>query len=230
MFGDEIPDVGTIGGNMYDDSGESSATLGGYATPAQYEANLQAMGGNDSLAPTARATSAGGGLADQVLSLVGDFKIPDLKYGDIAQGLAGMYMGQRQRRMARDMRRQIAGNRGAYESQLRNNLQRKDAAAGRRSDYAGRETQLQASLAELDSRNMPAMNQLSAMETSGLGSMLNAGLVTGNRLGWWGQQPSLQTTPNYSAQLPSLSTLGSQPQSYSLMDDQNRNKYRLGGG
>lgn len=234
LFGG-MPDVGTIGGNMYDEDGESSATLGGSFTPVQNDANIQAMGVDPTLdlysTPEKQPTSTGGGVTDfigSVTNALGLNNITPGRFGDLASGLAQLYMGNKQRRMARDFRRQIAGNRGAYEEQLRRNLQRRDAASGRRSDYGGRETQLQASLAELDSRNMPAMAQLSQMETGGLMNMLNAGLVTGNRMGWFNGQPQTQM-PSYSSQLPSLSSLGSQPQTYSLFDDQNKNKYKLGG-
>lgn len=222
-----IPDVGTIGGTMQDDFGESSVTMNS-PTDMQFMANSQAMSADPSMSlpTTASDVPQSNNLLDQVSSIIGN--ISPQQFGNIAQGLAGMYLGYRQRRNARDLRRQLTSNRGAYETQLRQNLERRDAASGRRSNYAGRETQLQAALAELDSRNAPVLSQINNLEMQGLGGMFNSGLVTGNRLGWWGQ-PSVM--PTMSSSMPSLSSLGSTgpTASYSLMDNQNRNRYRLGG-
>lgn len=118
--------------------------------------------------------------------------------GDFAQGLAGLYTGYQQRRQAKDMMSMMGLRRGAYETQLRNNLERRDAAAGRRSDYGGRETQLQASLAELDSRNAPGMNQLMNTKLGGNVSMLQSLLRMGEKQKWFGSQTSSQTPVNYS--------------------------------
>lgn len=53
----------------------------------------------------------------------------------------------------------FSGN-SPYAQQLQQQLARKDAAAGRRSQYGPREVELQARLAELNSRNAPQLNQL----------------------------------------------------------------------
>ncbi len=108
--------------------------------------------------------------------------------GDFAQGLAGVYTGYQQRKQAKDLMSIVGARRGAYETQLRNNLARKDAAAGRRSDYAGRETQLQAALAELDSRNAPGMQQLMNAKLGGQTSILQSLLRLGGKQDWFGSQ------------------------------------------
>ena len=85
-------------------------------------------------------------------------------------------MGGLQYRRARKLEKEMGARRGAYEGNLRRQLERRDAASGRRSNYAGRETQLQASLAELDSRNMPAMMALNNSQFGGLANMFQSGL------------------------------------------------------
>lgn len=226
------PDVGTLGGTMQDGFGESSVTTG-ESTPTQYGANMQAMSVDPQLSlssfsqPQSQTPETSNSLFDQVSNLISG--INPSRVGEVAQGLAGLYLGNKQRRMARDLRRQIGSNRNSYEQQLRQNLARRDAAAGRRSDYGGREVQLQAALADLDSRTAPMLSQLGTAETQGLMNMFNSGLVTGNRLGWWGKQP---TAPSMPTSMPSLSSLGSPgpTASYSLIDNQNKTRYRLGGG
>ena len=162
----------------------------------------------------------------------GPGKVGNLSYGDMAQGLMGMYGGYKQRKQAKDMMGMVGGRRGAYEQQLRGNLRAKDAAAGKRSNYAGRETQLQASLAELDARNAPMMNQLSNQSFGGLANMLQSGAGMAARGGLFGPEfmrgyrapaPQPQATPY-------LGSLIGQPQApadYSL-DYNRRNPF--GGG
>jgi len=146
--------------------------------------------------------------------------------GSWAEGLAGLYAGNKQRKMARDMMRSYGTHRGAYEKQLQRQLQRRDAASGRRSDYGGREVALQSALAELDSRNAPSMMNLQSQQLGGIGSMLQTGLRLGSKLGWL-------PTPSYNApaQQPgytgpqSLSSLNMAPvnSSTSLYDQYKKN-------
>lgn len=150
-------------------------------------------------------------------------------WGDLAQGALGMYGAYKQRKMARDLQSQIGGNRKAYQTQLTRDLQRRDAASGRRSNYAGRATELQSSLAQLDSRNAPALAQLQQAELGGLVNMFQTGLRYGNKAGWFGspdtqQQPAMQ--PQQPLYLPSLIGQQQGPQDYSV--DQQR-KIKLGG-
>ena len=123
------------------------------------------------------------------------------RFGDVAQGLAGIYSGYRRNRAAKELRNQIGGNREAYTNNLRAQLQARDAAAGRRSNYAGRETELQASLAQLDARNAPALSSLNEARYSGLDNMMRSGLQMGGNLGWFGSRysrpdPAFKSIPN----------------------------------
>lgn len=167
----------------------------GSTTPQQskaspYVAQNSPMAYNSTKTTAPDATvQAGGGLSQQFSDFIsGLMPNSPSRVGDISQGLLGMYSGLRRRRAAKELSGQIGANRGAYESQLRKNLQARDAASGRRSNYAGREVELQAALAQLDSRNAPALSQLNEARYSGLDSMLRSGLQMGGNLGWFGQR------------------------------------------
>ncbi len=153
-------------------------------------------------------------------------------WGDLAGSALGMYGAYKQRKMARDLQSQIGGNRKAYQTQLTRDLQRRDAASGRRSNYAGRATELQSSLAQLDSRNAPALAQLQQAELGGLLNMFNTGMRYGDKAGWFGspntqQQPTMQ--PQQPLYLPSMIGQQQGPQDYSL-DQQRKIKLRGYGG
>ena len=122
----------------------------------------------------------------KVLNIGGGTDIPGFsgqQIGNLVQGLAGLYAGNKQRRTAKDLLNQLSGRRDAYSTQLQRNLARKDAASGRRSDYAGREVALQSALAQLDSANTPAMMQLQNAQLGGLGDMLKSGMSFGKNMG-----------------------------------------------
>lgn len=154
-------------------------------------------------------------------------------WGDMAQGLMGLYGGYRQRRDAQKMKASYGPNRAAYGQQLQQQLARRDAASGRRSDYGGRAVELQAKLADLDSRNAPMMAQLSNQSTMGLANMLQSGLRYGGKAGWFGDKynPNVPTAPATSTMLPSTWTQP-QPTNMDLNYDPTlgRTRYKLGGG
>ena len=126
-------------------------------------------------------------------------------WGELAQGLGSLYVANKNRRMARDLRNQISGNRGAYGTQLQRELQRRDAASGRRSNYAGRAVELQSGLAKLDAQNAPAIAQLQQQELGGLLSMFQTGIRSGQKAGWFGNSsPTVQQQPGYSLNNPSM--------------------------
>lgn len=177
----------------------------------------------------------------------GGFEMPDLnnffgklvpsspqQWGSLAEGLGGLLMGGLQYRRARKLEKEMGARRGAYEGNLRRQLERRDAASGRRSNYAGRETQLQASLAELDSRNMPAMMALNNSQFGGLANMFQSGLRYAGKSGLFGEQ----YTPGYREPLPPSSYLMglgtgavdnyAEPMS-SWANDPRRRNIRLGG-
>lgn len=72
---------------------------------------------------------------------------------------------------------------GAYAQQLRQQLERRDAAAGRRSQYGPREVELMAALAQQAARSAPQLNQLqnqrAAMRGQGLQALMNFGQQSG---------------------------------------------------
>lgn len=71
----------------------------------------------------------------------------------------------------------------AYAQQLRQQLSRKDAAGGRRSQYGPREVELQARLAELNSRNAPQLQQLSNARNSNNNQLLRDLMIYGSKSG-----------------------------------------------
>lgn len=145
-------------------------------------------------------------------------------YGDLASGLLGMYAANKQRRMARDLRKSVGGNRDAYLTQMTRELQRRDAASGRRSNYGGRAVELQSNLAKLDQANAPAMAQLQQAELGGLLNMFQTGLRYGDKTGVFKSQPvAQQPQPTY---LPSMIGQSQVPTDFSL--DQNR-RIKFGG-
>lgn len=70
-----------------------------------------------------------------------------------------------------------------YAQQMRQQLERRDAAAGRRSQYGPREVELMAALAQQAARSAPQLNQLqnqrAAMRGQGLQALLNFGQQSG---------------------------------------------------
>jgi hypothetical protein len=108
--------------------------------------------------------------------------------GDLASMLYGMYNMNRQKKQMSQMMGGLQGlysPDGAYATQLRNTLKAKDAASGRRSNYAGRETQLMAELANRNSSLMPAMMQMQNGQNSLGNNQMNLFLQGMNKLGGW---------------------------------------------
>lgn len=87
--------------------------------------------------------------------------------GSALLGMYGLYQAEQQRKQVADMRRSLTdmySPNGAYATQLRNKLTSQDAARGRRSNYAGRETQLMAELANRSAQLAPSMLNFSQQE------------------------------------------------------------------
>ena len=80
-------------------------------------------------------------------------------YGNLAGNLMSMY-----------------GDDSAYARQLRKELQRRDAASGRRSQYGPRSVELQAKLAELNSRNSGQLAQIYQQQGVNRDNMVKSGL------------------------------------------------------
>lgn len=91
--------------------------------------------------------------------------------GDVAAGLAGLWAAGRASKdakaaanamSAQNIQQQLSdmfGPNSAYAKTLKQELERKDAAAGRRSQYGAREVELQAKLAQLQAQSAPNLIQ-----------------------------------------------------------------------
>jgi hypothetical protein len=98
----------------------------------------------------------------------------------------GIYSSIRKRRDARDQAQQLSsmfGPNSAYSKQLQQSLARRDAAGGRRSQYGPRNVELQARLAEMNSRNAPAIAAANQTADQGLNSIFNNVLNVANKGG-----------------------------------------------
>lgn len=158
--------------------------------------------------------------------VLGNFKTDDgqwngKKIGQFGEGLMGLYGGWKQRQMAQNLMRGMGNRRNAYEENLRGELLRKDAAAGRRSNYGQRAVQLQAGLANLDAQQMPMMAQLSNSSLGGLFNMLKSGYSTADSMGAFRPSPVSATASNGVPFLPSLYTQPMSPTDYSLPSSAN---------
>ncbi len=105
---------------------------------------------------------------------------PSFGVGDILGGLAGLYSANQSGQAARGaneqnqsaLQGQIAslsnmyGPNSPYAAQLRQSLERKDAASGRNSQYGPREAQLQALLAQQQAGNAGTIGNLSNMASN----------------------------------------------------------------
>ena len=117
--------------------------------------------GNDSAPPPQKIQSLGDLFANPSLSNLGQFAMNNA--GTLGGLLYGIYNTNRQKKQLNNMMANLNGlynPGGKYATQLRGQLAAKDAAAGRRSNYAGRETQLMADLAGKNAALMPAMSQM----------------------------------------------------------------------
>lgn len=132
-----------LGGGL----GSVGSAIGGMAGGA---AGNSAAGIGDTSAPSTNSdASTGGGMNPmEMLPYLGSLYLQGKtagQYNDLAGGLQSLYTQD-----------------SPYAQMLRQQLVRKDAASGRRSQYGGREVELQARLAELNSRNAPTLANLRA--------------------------------------------------------------------
>lgn len=128
--------------------------------------------------PAPPATSTGRGGANSMTSNFG--------VGNIIGGLAGLYnYNNSQRNLGNQINslQGLYGQDSPYAQTLRQQLSRRDAAAGRRSQYGPREVELQARLAQMASGQSGMLNQLQnqqmQMRTQGLGQLLQFGRQSG---------------------------------------------------
>jgi hypothetical protein len=107
--------------------------------------------GNIGVGGPASDTSANGSNANGGVSGMNGFGL-----GDIAGGLASLYGYKQANDSINDYTSQLGdmyGQNSPYAQQLKDQLARRDAAAGRRSQYGSRAVDLQAQLAQMMSRN-----------------------------------------------------------------------------
>lgn len=155
---------GGIGGGS-----QGTSLTGGDGKPSQEQSQLQKdflkLAGNQVKPGLGNVAAAGGSAMDDGKGLWGT----GLTANDIASGLQGLYgMYQANHNLGgltRNLANMYSPN-SMYADELRKQLTRRDAAAGRRSQYGPRETELQAKLAQQYSQNAPhlmqAQNQLAA--------------------------------------------------------------------
>jgi len=183
---DDMPNEGTLGGNMRDEYGENTATMQA-PTPTQNNANVSAgLSAESSPMGLRNIQSAGGGGRESspvdsfIASLTGGGG-GGLKgnYGAIGANLLGLYQANQQRKkygQQMDGLSNLFTPNSPYAQQMRQTLERKDAAAGRRSQYGPREAQLAAQLAIHQSNMAPQLMALQKAQSGASNQMINNGL------------------------------------------------------
>lgn len=181
--------------------------------------NMASMGVNTALANSgpigqALASIGGGGMAVGAAANAGTGPAPASTTGGsnmdstenllsalfglgLAGKAAGAYGGQMQ-----DLQ-SLYGQNSPYAQMLRQQLMRQDAAHGRRSQAGSREVELQARLAELNSRNSPEIQKLTAAKYGAYASGLR------DIMGWYkqgGRQDLSNFYNNYA--VPAYNNLG----------------------
>lgn len=108
---------------------------------------------------------------------------------DALPGLLGMYAGYQGQKDAGSMLgglQSLYGQDSPYAQVLRQQLQRRDAAGGRRSQYGPREVELQAKLAQMASGQIGNMSQLQQRQNINRAAMLQQGLGAFKKMGGFG--------------------------------------------
>ncbi len=190
-YDNTMPDIGTLGGTIQDPYGESSVSYGGdYTPPWQQQANLDVSGYGGQPERGSQPQEQGNPLISGLmksLGIGGGSSSP--KFGDMAGSLMGIYSAYQNKKKLGGLADNLSsmfGPNSPYAQQLGTQLARRDAAAGRRSQYGPREVELQARLAEMNSRNAPTLQALYGAETQNRDRMLGAGLRFGQQSGAFG--------------------------------------------
>lgn len=125
--------------------------------------------------------------------------LPQGKMSGIEAGLGALgtlYANHRQNKAIKSQQQQLRdlfSPNSAYSKEMRQQLERKDAAAGRRSQYGPREAQLAAMLTQQNAQLQPYMGQLDQMRSNSRNQLLRDLMIYGNRSGateWLGNQMS----------------------------------------
>lgn len=152
-------------------SGQAGSTVGGMVGNSM-SPGLGGMVGSMAGGAMGSAVGRGGGTSGTTgagMNGEGGFD-----FGGMASGLGGLYSAYQNNKsaneaagVAQQQTQQLAdmyGPNSPYAAQLRQQLERKDASGGRRSQYGPREVELQAKLADVASRNAP--NTLAANQAA----------------------------------------------------------------
>jgi hypothetical protein len=207
MAGD-APDTGSLGGTMQDEYGESSATMGGEISPQQNDANVEAnslskmYGGGGGSLPTsgteqpmgmaqASTSPSSTSLVDGFINtVIGGGKEPTVNnYMDFAGNLMGLYNAHRDKKRSKQQAQQLQqlySPDSAYAKNARQKMERRDAAAGRRSQYGTRETQLAGHLADVNARMAPTLNSIYGEVNKSRNQMANNALQLGRNVDYKG--------------------------------------------
>jgi len=168
------------------------------------------------------AKDAGQGIGNYLNSSSGSNSTPGQSGGtnweNLAAGLGNLYMARRNAAGIQGQIDNLSGMYGpnsAYAQQMQQALDRQDAAGGRRSQYGTRAVQLQAALAEANSRNAPTLANLYAQQRQNrfgqlagmFGMARNSGALNGfgSYLQGYGSGANAQPT-GYSPQIPMTPT------------------------
>lgn len=179
--------------------GYSSSTIPGFTaenaapqTNGQSYATPDFMSGNTGMSSTPQSNPIKEALKG-LMSVSSNFAPsgnPGQGFGNLVGGLAGLYSGYMQRKRNGQIAGGLAsmyGPNSAYSQQLRQQLDRRDAAAGRRSQYGPREVELQARLADMNSRNAPTLANLYGAQNQGTERMLSNVIRLGQQSGAFGK-------------------------------------------
>lgn len=200
--GDEL---GSLQGNMVSDPMDQSVDPMTYSDEgARFDNSADFSYG---FQPT---SFLGGSGPDQSAQSVGqsDFSLPSIfgnvggrlgnfalnNVGDLASMLYGFYNNRKQQKALGQQVSSLQGLYGqnsAYAQQLRNQLNARAAATGRRSNVAGRETQLQAQLADRAASMAPTLMQLNQARGSLKNNNMNMLLQGANKMGLFNSLGSL---------------------------------------
>lgn len=166
------------------------------AVPSLASVGLETASGAPSwlqnVAGSALGSAAKSGAKDLVKNVIGGDKPGStpgsgVDFTDIFSSLAGIYQGNKYQDSVMDLYKSLDNSfapGSAYEKQMRQQLDRRDAAAGRRSQYGPREVELQAKLAEMRGNQATTLAGLLDKSNKGLDTMLKSGINIGDATGF----------------------------------------------
>jgi hypothetical protein len=177
-----------------------SSLMDGAAVDAMVNAGSLAPGGVGSLIPTGAevgmfgggALLNGGGATGSLKDVINKVPTPGgggqqgqpggFNLGNLLGALGQMYQAN-QYQNSLDKLYGTLSDTGPYEAALRQELERRDAASGRRSQYGPREVELQAKMYDARSKNATTLAALTSNQNAALGSMLQGGMLAGTSSG-----------------------------------------------